>query len=496
MEDAPDYTPKHALPVTIELDNEPPKRRLWIFPAALVGVVAAVYIGGSVYFMSHFLPNTSIGEQDVSLQPAAEIAELISHRSDTYSGTFHGEGFEIPFTASDIGFSFDGAAYTEEALSQQNPWTWPLAFNESHTLSATPTVMFDEDKAWELFSPIVEESKRAQAELPHRGVVFDEKADGYVLDDVAHAAMLDQASVLAQLKSALDLQAETIEISDECYVIDSETQAILDAANYYANAKVHLTMNGVDALDIDGKQISQWITIHDDGTVTLDEQAILDWGPGGLSDILDTVGKPRTYERPDGVEITVAGGGPYGWIINGAESAELILKAIKSGQPQTVDIPTIQNADRVDPGGQDWPDKYIDVDISEQKGRMYDNGELVWEADLVTGVPGTGRETPQGVFYVSEHETDVVLFNQGTVPDDVENPDPDTVYTDGWRSTVNYWVAYDGSVRGFHDSDWRTEFGDDIYLWNGSHGCINMGYESAEKLYNLTELGDAVIIHE
>ncbi|HQE70731.1 MAG TPA: L,D-transpeptidase, partial [Atopobiaceae bacterium] len=56
--------------------------------------------------------------------------------------------------------------------------------------------------------------------------------------------------------------------------------------------------------------------------------------------------------------------------------------------------------------------------------------------------------------------------------------------------------AYDRGERGFHNADWRWEFGGDIYTWWGSHGCINMDYEPARELYELTELGDAVVIHE
>ena len=496
--------PKHALATSVESSDinidSPRRRKLWIIPVALIGVVSAVYIGGAVYFMNHFLPNTMVEEDDVSLQSTEQLAELINGRSGTYHGSFTGENIDIPFSASDVDFQYDGAAYAEEAISHQNPWTWPLSFNESQQLNATLTATFDASKAWSLFSPVVEEGKRIQAGMPHRGIIFDEETDHYIVSDEVHSAMLDRDSVVKKAEAGIDAEATSIEIGEDCYKVDPETQAILDAANFYADAKVHLTLNGVDGIDVNGKQISQWIIINDDGTVTLNEQAILDWGPGGLSDILDTVGKPRTYTRPDGAEITVAGGGPYGWIINGAESAQLILDAIKTGQPQTVAIPTYQDAGQVNPGGQDWPNRYIDVDISEQHARMYDeSSQLIWEADLVTGLPTADRETPQGVFYVTEKQTDVKLFNRGT-PIENEGKDDPNWYNpdDGWLSHVNYWIGYDGSARGFHDASWRydSEYGGETYLWDGSHGCINMTYDSAEKLFNLCQEGDAVVIHE
>lgn len=486
--------PKHAL-ITEETQDVPKKPRLWIIPLVLFALAVAVYGAGVVYFSTHFLPNTTVEGDDVSLKPTSYLADLVSSRSSSYRGTFQGKGFEIPFTAADIDFTYDGEKYVNEAMAQQNALLWPLEFNNEHVFGATPVPVYDADKLWGLFSPVIAQGKAAQDELPHRGIVFDEESDHYIVSDEARTAMLDRDAVIAKTDDALDAHKSIIEIGQDCYGVDPETQAILDAANFYADAKVHLTMNGVDAIDVDGRQISQWLTINDDGTVTLDENAVRDWGPGGLSDILDTVGKPRTYTRPDGEEITVAGGGPYGWLINGAEAAELILEAIKTGKPQTVEVPTYQNAAKVDPGGQDWPDKYIDVDISEQHARMYVDGELVWETDIVTGQPNLNRDTPQGVFYVSEHETDVTLYSQGTVREG-ERLEEGEVAEDGWISHVDFWIAYDRGERGFHNADWRWEFGGDIYTWWGSHGCINMDYEPARELYELTELGDAVVIHE
>lgn len=504
VEDAPsgDAPVEEASAEHLLTDEEQPKkkRRLWIIPAVIVALAGAVYGGGAAYFSTHFFPNTTVEGDDVSLQAPEELAELITSRSSTYKGSFKGDGFEVPFTAADVDFQYDGNAYAAEALSQQNPWTWPLAFNEDHAYTASLTATYDADKAWDLFAPVMQEAQQLQSGFEHRGVVFDDESDHYIVSDEVHTAMLDRDSVIAAAEAGIGAQQSIIEIGDDCYKVDPETQAILDAANYYADAKVHITLNGVEGYDIDGKQISSWLTINDDGTVTLDEQAILDWGPGGLSDILDTVGKPRTYTRPDGEEITVTGGGPYGWLIDGAASGQLILDAIKSGKPQTVDLPTNQNAAKVDPGGQDWGDKYIDVDISDQHARLFDNGELVWETDIVTGIPDGVHDSPQGVFYITEKDTDIFLFNPGTMVEGEEYPygyNP----VDGWKSHVDFWLGYDGSERGFHNADWRWQFGRDgdgdlIYQYDGSHGCINMDYGPAEEFYGLVEVGDPVVIHE
>ncbi|HQE70837.1 MAG TPA: hypothetical protein PK071_06940, partial [Atopobiaceae bacterium] len=117
--------PKHAL-ITEETQDVPKKPRLWIIPLVLFALAVAVYGAGVVYFSTHFLPNTTVEGDDVSLKPTSYLADLVSSRSSSYRGTFQGKGFEIPFTAADIDFTYDGEKYVNEAMAQQNALLWPL----------------------------------------------------------------------------------------------------------------------------------------------------------------------------------------------------------------------------------------------------------------------------------------------------------------------------------------------------------------------------------
>ena len=57
-------------------------------------------------------------------------------------------------------------------------------------------------------------------------------------------------------------------------------------------------------------------------------------------------------------------------------------------------------------------------------------------------------------------------------------------------------MPFDQAI-GLHDADgWRSEYGKDIYLTNGSHGCINMPYEAAEIIYNNVSAGTKVLVHK
>ena len=64
----------------------------------------------------------------------------------------------------------------------------------------------------------------------------------------------------------------------------------------------------------------------------------------------------------------------------------------------------------------------------------------------------------------------------------------------GYASPVKYWMPVKGGI-GIHDARWRKEFGGDIYLTDGSHGCINMPPSKAKELYNMLSIGDRVVLH-
>lgn len=111
------------------------------------------------------------------------------------------------------------------------------------------------------------------------------------------------------------------------------------------------------------------------------------------------------------------------------------------------------------------------------------NGAVVFESDVVTGKNST--ITPPGVYTILEKLSPTVL---------VGNIDPVTKEPE-YRTPVTFWMRVTWSGIGFHDATWQPAFGGDVYLWNGSHGCINMPYYSAQELYSLIQIGVPVVIH-
>ena len=65
-----------------------------------------------------------------------------------------------------------------------------------------------------------------------------------------------------------------------------------------------------------------------------------------------------------------------------------------------------------------------------------------------------------------------------------------------YKTPVEYWMPIGWDGEGFHDAWWRSSFGGNIYLNNGSHGCLNMPPSQAAKLFELVENNTPVVVYE
>lgn len=117
---------------------------------------------------------------------------------------------------------------------------------------------------------------------------------------------------------------------------------------------------------------------------------------------------------------------------------------------------------------------YISISISSQTLNYYEYGELVLSTPVVTGI---NDGTPTGDFKVLNKARNVTLKGAD------------------YESFVNYWIAFKGSAYGIHDASWRSNFGGNIYKYNGSHGCVNVPYYKVQQLYNMVEIGTPVYIY-
>ena len=463
------------------------RRLLWLIPAAAIVLAGAGYVGGATYFADVFPPGTTIDGQDVSLQRHEDVASAKDSSHDSYALHASGNGLDITVSAADLGLTCDGTAYVEQATQDVSPWSWPLYLAQPLELSAEESVSFDETKLAALVTPAVEAVTQDTSVLENHGIVYSAEQGAFVLDERATAKQLNVAAVIEVMKQAVLAQQAEVAIGDECLEDSASLADTLNAANALLGAAGStLSLNGTQVLDVPKDLVASWVRFGDDLSVSLDEDAVSEWVTANVG-ALDTAGKERTYTRPDGKQITVSGGS-WGIVTNEAETTRVLLDALRGGTPQALDIPLRQsNGTVADANGRDWGNRYIDIDITEQHVRMYDDsGALIWESDCVTGDPTQDYDTPTGVNPINSNKA----MNQ-TLKGLDYNGDGEPDY----ESYVTYWIPFVGNLVALHDADWRYYFGGSIYQGNGSHGCVNLPVGKAAELYELTRVGDCVVVH-
>ncbi|MGC9348793.1 MAG: L,D-transpeptidase family protein [Anaerolineae bacterium] len=124
--------------------------------------------------------------------------------------------------------------------------------------------------------------------------------------------------------------------------------------------------------------------------------------------------------------------------------------------------------------------KKIVVDLAEQRTRVYENGQLLWDWAVSTGIETS--PTHRGTFQVLEKHEEA--------------------YASQWDLWMPYFIsvysAGGGVENGFHELPILSS---GARLWEGnlgqpaSYGCIILGIPAAETLYNWAEIGTTVEIH-
>ena len=120
---------------------------------------------------------------------------------------------------------------------------------------------------------------------------------------------------------------------------------------------------------------------------------------------------------------------------------------------------------------------YVEVDIHNQVMTYVKDGEVLVTTDVVTGNTW-GYPTPTGFYKVENKDTDCWLSGED------------------YNVHVDYWVGFIGYMYGLHDADWRTKFGGDNYVMNGSHGCVNTPKEAMATIFENIEVGTPILIHD
>lgn len=276
------------------------------------------------------------------------------------------------------------------------------------------------------------------------------------------------------------------EVSLEDLYLTIDTNFTLEQMNSFINSQITYQLPSGENLVLDANTLSKWLIQDNNGIYLKDEeiwnQNIENFVTNQLSPLVDTINQPKEF-KPTGKDYTVfVEGGEFGYELD-IEAEISKLKEELNNNAKICREPCYKKTE-VSKENYGLGNSYIEIDLARQKVWVYVNGIIEIETDCVTGCVNKGHETPTGIFTLTYKELDRTL--RGRIL-------PDGSYE--YESHVDYWMPFNGGI-GLHDASWRSSFGGNIYISNGSHGCINLPSWAASELYNIIDYDMPIIVYK
>lgn len=293
-------------------------------------------------------------------------------------------------------------------------------------------------------------------------------------------AAANLTSAVKELKDKVELTSATGYVDGEKATDSEQVKNALKEANAYLDVTVTCNFTpatGEAATEAVGKdQIAQWLIVGNDGlSVSLDGENMATYCTE-LAKKHDVSKKKTGQFKTTGGSIINVPVASSGQTVDGNKLYEAIAEAINNKKSATVEAVYSEAKEEETGEYVTYGGNYCEVDLTNQMVYVYKNGELVVSSQCVTGCISKGHGTPTGVYSIFSRDKDRYLRG------------------DGYKSWVNFFITFNGGI-GFHDASWRSTFGGNIYLYSGSHGCINMPYSAAKKLYENVTLDEKVIVY-
>ena len=308
----------------------------------------------------------------------------------------------------------------------------------------------------------------------------EDKSEFYIVPEVyGNKLDFDEAynyllNALRNGKTVIDFR-EITDITPEITANSIELKEQKEDINKIVATTVEYKLHNGDTYKLDAKTIKDWVTRDDNGNYSIDLES-------NVTKFIDKLAKKAKYKitstkfNATGLgEISVSFGRTTYANADKEKEIERLTKQLESKKSAKFEViyEPLPDYTKID--------TYVELDLSRQRVWMYVNGECVLETPCVTGNVAQGYSTPAGIYYLTYKTMNATLEGY--------NYDGST-----YSTPVTYWMPFNGGI-GFHDATWRGSFGGNIYMTNGSHGCVNLPYWAASTLYSYINTSIPIILY-
>lgn len=478
-------------PKTEKISLKSLKIILGILIAALAALVVGIYYSYSTQYQTEFFKGTYINKINAGNKTPGQIEQLLADQAASYKIvlTFRGDKTET-ITASQIDYQYVPDGSIQKLLNSQNYLAWPKGLFQQTQYTVTSQTKFDEEK---LSAAILALPEMQDANMVAPTKTHIEFTNGsFTVVDADEGSTLNKDAVVADVKEAVSKSETTFSVKDlegayASVTDDTDRNALQEQANQlnqYAASSITYTLPSGENQVLDGNTLVTWLSQDENGNYVKDDDA---WNEhikqyvAELAEKVNTVGKERQFNATGIGAITVKGG-KYGYKIDEDAEVAQLTSELAAGTVTTRE-PNYSRRE-VTNENNGFGSTYIEVDLSRQHMWVYQNGAVILESDVVSGRMTSDRYTPSGVYTLTYKEKDRDLTGEI----DPETGEPSYI------SHVDYWMPFNGGI-GFHDASWRSRFGGEIYIYSGSHGCVNLPTSFAPQLYDVITEDMPIVVY-
>ena len=485
-------------------------RAMKVFVVILVLALAGTMIGAALYLRDEYDRTTYFGKTSINgysaenMTPAQMLEQLIAKYMLPTIEIREGGKDSIIGKLEDYGYTIDEERLLsdlEKALSAQksNILVMIESLMNGNAFQVKIPFIFNR----EVFNRKVCASSLKEARFPSidAKMEYDEKKNEYYIIPETYGNEFDDTKLQDYVKERTDelISEETpdlhmaVNFPDEIYIKpvvthdDLTLNSTCNIYNQFVKAKITYLF-GTQKQVLDWSTIKDWLRIEN-GVGVLDDELVYEYVEQ-LAYRYNTRYYERTFRTSIGTTVTIPGDfNTYGYTVNeDAEYSQLLLDIRSNSEIEREPIYYSVTVDGYETpvyyardGRDDLAGTYVEVNLSMQHLWFYKDYGLIVESDFVSGSVAKNAETNTGVFPLAYKESPSVLVGEDAA--------------DGYRTEVQYWMPFSDG-QGLHDAKWRGSFGGNIYMTNGSHGCVNLPVDVASVIYYNIEPGMAIIVYK
>lgn len=457
-------------------------RKIALITLSIIGAILLVYSLGFSYFSSHYYPGTRVAGIDAAGMTEEELSKAIDKDAASYVAHVSDGTFNLAIAGSDIDLTWDAQKVAKTLMTVQDASAWPAGIAGANAREqADLGFVFSEEKIKALVDPAVAAYNETARQPVAATLVLDDDSGEFQIVPEKNGTALDAAAVCDTVATSVRQGNTNVKLTQaQCIQPtfkwgDEATQQALERANETLTSEIPVARGQDKLVTLPAKTFTSWLVVQDDLTLAIDQEKAAKWAEEYLWQSTDYSDDANVY------------------VIDTAAFAKALSATITAASQEPVQVPYTTVPRYLSGGGALNPTpwnaelgRYIDIDKKNQVACLYDaTGKVLWETIVTTGNEAAGNGTPLGTHSIYDKKTDFVLI--GYDKDNDGKPD--------YENHVDYWMPFNEGI-GLHDAAWRSEYGGQEYLENGSGGCVNLPHDAAASLYAMTHENEMVVVHE